>query len=144
MGGPGPKRSRPKIEGNPVAKLTADQQRRAEEIHQFLRSVDHVAKLVAELEANRAAKAMYIGNICSAMARELSQMRQRALSSGVGTIADVAGAMSVMAGRGGGIDMKIRGLTDGVHSLRLQLDQALKQAMTSEPPKPGPGHSGSA
>jgi hypothetical protein len=36
--------------------------------------------------------------------------------------------MSVMAGRGGGIEMKIRGLTDGVTSLRMQLDQALKQA----------------
>jgi hypothetical protein len=124
-----------------VAKLTPDQQRRAEEIQEFLRSVDHVAKLVAELEGNRAAKAMYIGNICSTIARELSQMRQRALSSGVGTIADVAGAMSVMAGRGGGIAMKIRGLTDGVHSLRMQLDQALKHATAPEPPKQDPGHS---
>ncbi len=127
-----------------MAKLTPDQQRRAEEIHQFLRSVDHVAKLVAELEANRAGKATFIGNLCSAIARELSQMRQRALSSGVGTIADVAGTMSVMAGRGGGIEMKIRGLTEGVHSLRLELDQALKQATMPEPPKKGPGHPSSA
>jgi hypothetical protein len=127
-----------------VAKLTADQERRAEEIYQYQRSVEHVAKLLAELEANRAGKAMFISNICSAMARELAQMRQRALSSGVGTIADVAGAMSVMAGRGGGIAMKIRGLTDGVHSLRLQLDQALKHATTPEPPKKGPSHPSSA
>jgi hypothetical protein len=127
-----------------VAKLTADQQRRADEIQQFLYSVDHVAKLLAELEANRAAKSMVISNLCAAMARELSQMRQRALSSGVGTIADVAGAMSVMAGRGGGIDMKIRGLTDGVLSLRLQLDQALKQATAPLPPKKGPGQAASA
>jgi len=36
-------------------------------------------------------------------------MRQRALTANVGTIADIAGTMSVMAGRGGGINMKIRG-----------------------------------
>jgi len=45
----------------------------------------------------------------------------------------VAGAMSVMAGRGGGIFMKIRGLNDGLTSLRMQLDATLKQAMTPEP-----------
>ncbi|PYP22674.1 MAG: hypothetical protein DMD55_19010 [Gemmatimonadetes bacterium] len=124
-----------------VAKLTADQQRRAGEIRQFQTVVEHVAKLVAELDSNRAAKATFIDNLCESIARQLSQLRQRALTSGIGTIADVAGAMSVMAGRGGGIHMKIRGLTDGVNSLRMQLDQALKQAMTPEPTQPpGPPH----
>src|SRR6266516_5490662 len=119
-----------------VTKLTADQQRRVGDIQQFQKVVEHVAKLVAELNSSRAAKATFIDNICESIARQLSQMRQRALTSGVGTIADVAGAMSVMAGRGGGIDMKIRGLSDGVNSLRMQLDQALKQAMTPEPLQP--------
>ncbi|HYU02022.1 MAG TPA: hypothetical protein VEK85_16740 [Gemmatimonadales bacterium] len=119
-----------------VTKLTADQQRRVGDIQQFQKVVEHVAKLVAELNSSRAAKATFIDNICESIARQLSQMRQRALTSGVGTIADVAGAMSVMAGRGGGIDMKIRGLSDGVNSLRMQLDQALKQAMTPEPKQP--------
>ena len=119
-----------------VTKLTADQQRRVGDIQQFQKVVEHVAKLVAELNSSRAAKATFIDNICESIARQLSQMRQRALTSGVGTIADVAGAMSVMAGRGGGIDMKIRGLSDGGNSLRMQLDQALKQAMTPEPKQP--------
>ncbi len=119
-----------------VTKLTADQQRRVGDIQQFQKVVEHVAKLVAELNSSRAAKATFIDNICESIARQLSQMRQRALTSGVGTFADVAGAMSVMAGRGGGIDMKIRGLSDGVNSLRMQLDQALKQAMTPEPKQP--------
>ena len=119
-----------------VTKLTANQQRRVGDIKQFQKVVEHVAKLVAEINSRRAAKATFIDNICESIARQLSQMRQRALTSGVGTIADVAGAMSVMAGRGGGIDMKIRGLSDGVNSLRMQLDQALKQAMTPEPKQP--------
>jgi hypothetical protein len=115
-------------------KITAEQAARIEQIEGFLKSVDHVARLVAELDANRAAKSKTLENLCESIARELSQMRQRALTANVGTIGDVAGTMSVMAGRGGGINMKIRGLNDGVNSLRLQLDQALKQAM--RPPEP--------
>ena len=92
--------------------------------------------LVAELEANRAAATRIVQQLCERIAKETSQLRQRALSANIGTIGDVAGAMSVMAGRGGGINMKIRGLTEGVTSLYLQLDQALHHAMTPEPKKP--------
>src|SRR5438067_13168199 len=116
-----------------ASKLSADQQRRVDEILQFQRTVDHVAKLVAELEGNRAAKASYLDNLCETIARELSQMRQRALTANIGSIGDVAGAMSVMAGRGGGIVMKIRGLNEGLSSLRMQVDATLKLAMTPEP-----------
>jgi len=117
-------------------KLTPEQAARIEQIGGFLKTLDHVDKLVAELESNRAAKSKILENICESLARELSQLRQRALTANVGTIADVAGAMSVMAGRGGGINMKIRGLADGVNSLRLQLDHAMKQAMTLEKKEP--------
>src|SRR2546430_11972288 len=85
-----------------ASKLTAEQQRRVDEILQFQRTIEHVAKLVAELEGNRAAKSSFIDNLCETIARELSQMRQRALTANIGTLGDVAGAMSVMAGRGVG------------------------------------------
>src|SRR5436309_13400138 len=109
-----------------VAKLTADQQRRAGEIRQFQTVVEHVAKLVAELDSNRAAKATFIDNLCESIARQLSQLRQRALTSGIGTIADVAGAMSAMAGRGGGVPMKLRGVTERENSVGRQLGRARK------------------
>jgi hypothetical protein len=115
-----------------MPKLSTNQIRRVEEIQQFLKTVDHVKRLVAELEANRAAKSMIIGNICASIARELAQMRQRALTANVGTIADVAGSMSIMAARTGGLQVKLRGLTDGVASLTMQLDLALKQAATPQ------------
>jgi len=118
-----------------VEKLTADQYRRIAEIEEYLRVADKVKRLVAELESNRAAQSNVIQGISETLARELSQLRQRALTSNIGTIADVAGAMSVMAGRGGGLNMKIRGLADGVNSLVMQLDAALKSASTPEPKK---------
>jgi uncharacterized coiled-coil protein SlyX len=119
-------------------KLTAEQIRRIEEIEEFQRAVDHLKRLVTELEGNRAGQTRTIQQLSEKIAHEASQLRQRALTANVGTIADVAGTMSVMAGRGGGINMKVRALADFVSSLYMQLDAAMKQATTPpEPKQPG-------
>ena len=112
--------------------LSPNQQRRVDEITEIQKTVGHVRTLVAELESNRAAKTTIVTNLCSTIARELSQMRQRLLTTPIGTIADIAGALSIMASRTGGLNMKLRGLADGVNSMDMQLDQALKAAMVPE------------
>jgi uncharacterized coiled-coil protein SlyX len=117
-------------------KLTGEQMRRVEELGGFQRSVDRLKHLVTELEANRAGQTRTIQQLCERIANEASQMRQRALTTNVGTLADIAGAMSVMAGRGGGVLMKIRGLADSVNSLNMQLDIAMKHATAPPEPKP--------
>ena len=120
-----------------VQKLTPNQLRRIDEIQQFMRNVEHVKKLVAELESSRAARPVIINNICGAIARELSQMRQRALSANVGTLADVAGGLAVLAARqGSGLNFKVRALGEGVNSLMIQLDQSLKTASQLEKENP--------
>ena len=128
------------------AKITPNQQRRIDLILEFQRVVDHVKGLVAELDSNRAARAVIINNICGSIARDLSQLRQKAMTANVGTLGDVAGALAVLAARtGGGINFKIRGLLEGVNSLNMQLEQSLRAAMTpdksekeppAEPPQP--------
>ena len=115
-------------------KLTAEQVRRIEEIEEFRHATDHLKRLVAELESNRAGQTRVIQQLTEKIAHESAQMRQRALTANIGTIADVAGTMSVMAGRGGGINMKVRALSDAVTSLRMQLDAALTHA--HQPPEP--------
>ncbi len=118
-------------------KLTVDQLRRIEEIEEFQRAAHHLKRLVTELEANRAGQTRTIQQLTEKISNEASQMRQRALTANVGTIADVAGTMSVMASRGGGINMKIRALGDAVSNLFMQLDVAMKHATTPlEPKKP--------
>src|SRR5690242_789505 len=118
-------------------KLTAEQVRRIEEIEEYRRATDHLKRLVTELDSNRAGHTRTIQQLSDSIAREASEMRQRALTANIGTVADVAGTMSVMAGRGGGINMKIRGLSDAVNNLYIQLDAALKHAMARpEPNKP--------
>jgi len=120
-----------------VQKQTANQIRRIEELQAYVRTVDHVRKMVAELEANRAAKPKIINGICGNIARELSHMRQRALTSNLGTLPDVAGQLAIVAGRAGtGLNMKIRALGDGMNSLTMQLDQALRMAHEAKPEKP--------
>ena len=115
-------------------KLTAEQARRVEEIEEFQRATDHLKRLVTELESNRAGQTRTIQQLSDKIANEASQMRQRALTANIGTIADVAGTMSVMAGRGGGVNMKIRALGDAVNNLYIQLDAAMKHA--TAPPEP--------
>jgi hypothetical protein len=118
-----------------VEKLTPGQVRQIELIQGFIRNVEHVKKLVGELEGSRAARPVIINNICGAIARELSQMRQRALSANVGTLADTAGGLAVLASRqGSGINFKLRALAEGVNSLMIQLDQSLKSASQIEKP----------
>jgi hypothetical protein len=119
-----------------VQKQSANQMRRIEELQGYVRTVDHVKKLVAELEANRAAKPKIINNICGTIARELSHMRQRALTANLGTLPDVAGQLAIVANRAGtGMNMKVRALADGVNSMTIQLDQALKTAHEAPPEK---------
>jgi len=117
-------------------KQSASQIRRIEELQQYVRSVDKVRKLIAELEANRAAKLSILNGICGNIARELSQMRQRALTANLGTLPDVAGSLALVASRAGtGLMMKVRALHDGMTSMTMQLDQALKQAHEAPPVK---------
>jgi len=119
-----------------VQKQTANQIRRIEELQGYVRTVDHVRKLVAELEANRAARPKIIDGICGNIARELSHMRQRALTANLGTLPDVAGQLAIVANRAGtGINMKVRALADGVNSMTIQLDQSLKSAHEPEKDK---------
>lgn len=114
-------------------KLSPNQQRKVDTIRQYEATVVHVKRLVAELDGNRAARAQIIDNICSSIARELSQLRQRAMTAPVGTLGDVAGALAVLAARGGsGLAFKLRGLNDGIHTMTLQLDAALKSALQPE------------
>jgi hypothetical protein len=120
----------------PDAKLTPLQAQRIELISGFLKTLAHVKKLVGELESNRAARPQILQGLASQIARELSRLRVRAIGASIGTVADVAGQLSIAATRSVGLQMKIRTLSDGVASLSFQLERALAQAMTPENKRP--------
>src|SRR2546422_2298532 len=119
MGASSRKRSNPRGKASMVQhQLSPNQQRKVDEITELLKAVSHVRTLVTELESSRAAKTTIVANLCSSIARELSQMRQRLLTAPIGTVADIAGALAIMAGRTGGLHIELPRLTDGRDRLR--------------------------
>lgn len=122
-----------------VHRPSAAQQERIAEIQGYLRTLDRIERLVAEADGSRAASITVINNLFSSIERELSQLRERARGAAIGTVADHAGEMAVMAGRPLGVNIRIRGLTEGLQGLRLQLEGALAKATQvprSEPKAP--------
>ncbi|HEU5467409.1 MAG TPA: hypothetical protein VFU75_11005 [Gemmatimonadales bacterium] len=113
-------------------KLSASQQRRVDQITELQKIVGHTRATLKELESNRAAKATVVNNLSGMIAREMQQMRQRLLTSPVGTVGDLAGNLSVVASRSQGMNVKIRALNDGLNSIDMQLDLAMKNAMQPE------------
>src|SRR5207244_12292281 len=95
-------------------KLTAEQVRRIEEVEEFQHAAEHLMHLVKELESNRAGQTRTIQQVSEKIVNASSQMRQRALTANIGTIADVAGTVSVMAGGVGRISRKIRHVVGSV------------------------------
>lgn len=117
-------------------KLTPLQAERVQQIQDFQKSLAHIKKLIGELESNRAARPQVLQDIGSQISREFSRLRARAVGASIGTVADLAGQLSVAANRSSGLLMKLRTLNDGVASLSFQLDRAMTAATTPEPKRP--------
>jgi hypothetical protein len=64
--------------------------------------------------------------------RLMDEIKANAQSLGLGGISDTAGLMGTMSRRGGGLQMKVRGLRELLGSLRTNYEGALKAATTPE------------
>jgi len=103
-----------------VQKQSANQIRRIEELQVYVRTVDHVRKMVSELESIARREPENHQQHLRKHRRELSHMRQRALTANLGTLPDVPANWRSVAGRAGtGINMKVRALAEGVNSMTI-------------------------
>lgn len=66
------------------------------------------------------------------LSRLLDECRNQAGTLNLGPMADTFGRMSMMARRGGGLQMKVRGLREGLVSLKTNFDGAYRAASTPE------------
>ncbi|HJS48379.1 MAG TPA: hypothetical protein VJ773_10375 [Gemmatimonadales bacterium] len=66
------------------------------------------------------------------MARQLDELKAQAQGFGLNGLAEAAGVMAMLARRGGGLQMRVRGLRDGQASLKVHYDGALRLATTPE------------
>jgi hypothetical protein len=74
--------------------------------------------------------------------RGLDEIKGGASALNLNSLADTAGLMATMARRGGGLQMKVRGLRELLGSLKINYEGALRQATTPEPAgdsQPGAG-----
>ena len=83
---------------------------------------------VIELLSTAKADDSAIRGLC----RMLDEVKANSQALGLPGLADAAGIMGTMARRGGGVQMKVRGLRELLGTLRMNYEGALKKAMTPE------------
>lgn len=66
------------------------------------------------------------------LCRLLDECRNQASTLNLGPLADTFGMMSMLARRGGGLQMKVRGLREGLVSLKANFDGAMRAATRVE------------
>ena len=66
--------------------------------------------------------------------RGLEEIKGNAGALSLSSLADTAGLMATIALRGGGLQMKVRGLRELLGSLKFNYEGALRQATTPEAP----------
>jgi hypothetical protein len=67
------------------------------------------------------------------LARLLDQIKGEAGALSLTGLAETAGIMSTMTRRGGGLQMKVRGLRELLGSLKINYEAAMRSATTPEP-----------
>ena len=108
----------------PSAKTTET----VEYLETLLKEADHFSALVEQFAAAKKGGEMYAAQL----ARELGQLRQKAMMRNLGFVADAAGQLGVMASRGGSPMMKGRVLRDGVVSLHALIERTIKGLITAD------------
>ena len=88
---------------------------------------ERIHRQIEEIAAMRADDTQ-VRNLC----RLLDESRNQAGTLNLGPLADTFGRMSMMARRGGGLQMKVRGLREGLASLKTNYDGAYRMASTPE------------
>jgi len=84
--------------------------------------------VIEEMAGLRADEAVVRG-----LARLLDQIKGEAGALSLTGLAETAGIMSTMTRRGGGLQMKVRGLRELLGSLKINYEAAVRSASTAEP-----------
>ena len=106
-------------------KLTARQQSQLALLRTLPPRFEQMHRLIEEIAGLRADE-----SVTRRLCRLLDATKSGADGVGLNGLAETMGGMSTMARRGGGMQMKIQGLRDGLRSLRINFEGALREAST--------------
>jgi hypothetical protein len=90
--------------------------------------LEQMHRLIEEIAGLRADESV-VRRLC----RVLDATRSAADGVGLNAMAETMGVMSTMARRSGGMQMKIQGLRDGLRSLKINFDGAVREASIKAP-----------
>ncbi|HEX6616586.1 MAG TPA: hypothetical protein VF046_09790 [Gemmatimonadales bacterium] len=109
------------------AKLSSRQQAQLAYLQTLPPRFDRIRAVVEEMASLRADDVVVRG-----LARLLDQIKAEAGGLSLTGLAETAGIMSTMTRRGGGLQMKVRGLRELQGSLKINYEAALRAATTPE------------
>ena len=104
-------------------KLTARQQSQLAFLELLPTKFQRFYSVIEQMAAPKVDESLVRGLI-----RQLEEIKAGASQLGMNGLADAAGQMASTARRGGGQHVKVRGLRDGLSSLKINYDGALKKA----------------
>ncbi len=114
-----------------AVKLTSRQLQQVQFLETLPPKFQRMAGVIEQLGSSKADDSGVQG-----MCRTLNEVKANAQAYGLAGVADAAGIMGTMARRGGGVQMKVRGLRELLGTLRANFEGALKKASTPEREEP--------
>lgn len=87
--------------------------------------------LTRKVEEYAACKTKAVDSMVQAIVRQLSQFRQQAMQKNLGPLADAAGTLSVLCGRGSQ-PMRTRTMREGVVNFKILLERMMKAAIQAD------------
>ncbi|HEY7481492.1 MAG TPA: hypothetical protein VH680_13345 [Gemmatimonadales bacterium] len=112
-------------------KLSSRQQAQLTYLQTLPPKFQRIHAVIEEMSALRADDTVVRG-----LARLLDEIKGNASGLSLNGIADTAGLMATMTRRGGGLQMKVRGLRELLGSLKINYEAAMRAATTPESPTP--------
>ena len=110
-----------------AAKLSARQQAQLAVLELLPKRFQQLHRMIEELANPRVDETLQ-----RRLVRNLDELKSQTAGIGLGALTETLGVMSMLARRTGGNQMRVRGLQEGLVSLKINYDGALRSATTPE------------
>lgn len=108
-------------------KLSPRQQAQLAVLEPLGRRFEYLHRMIEEMAALRADESRE-----RQLVRNLEEMKAQTNTSGLTALSETLGMMAMLARRSGGLQMRVRGLREGLVSLKINYEGALRTATTPE------------
>jgi hypothetical protein len=115
-------------------KLTSRQQAQMAVLEPMGRRFEQLNRMIEEMANLRADETLQ-----RKLVRNLDEMKSQASGIGLTALAETLGMMAMLARRSSGLQMRVRGLREGLASLKINYEGAIRAATTPDRDAPEAG-----